>query len=217
MVEYLITKEQIKAARALRQWDQKDLADQIGISMTALGNIETGKSRPSSQTLSKIIHVFSQEGIEFIIGGVRHRQDIVSFIGGEECFEKLMIDAYEDQKKIKGEVLFKGADERKNSEIIDHMTLKMRDAGIRTRFLIEEGNSYILGNKEDYRCIPKKYYTSNDVTVIYGNKVAYYLGDGNIKPVLSDASVMIIHHPVLAENARRDFEFLWAHCKSPDF
>ena len=48
------TIEQIRAARALLDWSQSDLADKAGLSQTGIARIENGTNQPNSSTLEKI-------------------------------------------------------------------------------------------------------------------------------------------------------------------
>ena len=70
----MLSPAQIKAARALLEWTQADLAGRSELSKTALVNIEGGKSDPRASTLARIERVLEEAGIEFTNGdapGVR--------------------------------------------------------------------------------------------------------------------------------------------------
>jgi DNA-binding XRE family transcriptional regulator len=68
------TPAQIRAARAMTDMSQRQLAKLVGISANALVAIEKGRSDPRSSTLQKIIHLLEAGGIEFTDdGGVRPR------------------------------------------------------------------------------------------------------------------------------------------------
>ena len=62
----MITPRQIKAARGLVGWTQKELADKCGFSMGGINRLEREVSDPKASTLRLIQQVFEQEGIVFI-------------------------------------------------------------------------------------------------------------------------------------------------------
>jgi DNA-binding XRE family transcriptional regulator len=72
----MTTPAQIRAARALLDWTQADLAAKAGISPTSINTIEREKGDPKLSTLNAIRHALEQAGIEFQDGdrpGVRMR------------------------------------------------------------------------------------------------------------------------------------------------
>ena len=63
----MISVEQIKAARAMLNLSQKQLADKAGISVATLNNIERGaQTDPKISTLKAIEHALELKGIEFM-------------------------------------------------------------------------------------------------------------------------------------------------------
>ena len=70
----MITAAQIRAARALLDWEQTALAEKSGVSAVTISAIERGSSDPRASTLTKIQRAFEAAGIEFTNGeapGVR--------------------------------------------------------------------------------------------------------------------------------------------------
>ncbi|WP_043347760.1 helix-turn-helix transcriptional regulator [Methylobacterium sp. B1] len=75
----MLTPAHIRAARALLDITQPELAARAGMSKTALVNIERGTSVPKPATLSAIERVLTDAGIEFLPGdapGVRLRRAV---------------------------------------------------------------------------------------------------------------------------------------------
>lgn len=75
----MISAAQIRAARALLDWSQRDLAALCGISQPGLANIERGVSDPRVSTLKRIQEALEDAGVEFISEdgggeGVRRRK-----------------------------------------------------------------------------------------------------------------------------------------------
>ena len=62
----MISTKQIKAARSLLGWTQKDLADKCYLSQVGINRLEKGVSDPKSSTLRIIQAAFENEGIIFI-------------------------------------------------------------------------------------------------------------------------------------------------------
>lgn len=68
--EFMITPQQIRAARALANWSQTDLAKAASLSEMSIKNIERGVTDPRSSTLSAIENAFIGAGIIFMDAGV---------------------------------------------------------------------------------------------------------------------------------------------------
>ena len=66
----MITSEQVRAARALLRWEQKDLAEASGISLPSIKRLEGIKGVLSAQysTVDAIIAAFDRAGVEFTNG-----------------------------------------------------------------------------------------------------------------------------------------------------
>jgi len=64
----MITGEQLKAARALIRWDQKDLARHSKVSLPSVKRLEAlrGPLRANVTTVDALINAFDRAGIEFI-------------------------------------------------------------------------------------------------------------------------------------------------------
>ena len=53
-------KNQLRELRAVREWSQNDLADQLGVSRQTINALETGKYDPSLPLAMKIARLFDQ-------------------------------------------------------------------------------------------------------------------------------------------------------------
>lgn len=62
----MITAVQIRAARAILNWKQTDLAVAAGVSEMSIKNLEKGQTDPRVSTLRAIEDAFARSGIEFI-------------------------------------------------------------------------------------------------------------------------------------------------------
>lgn len=66
MLAAMITPRQIRAARALLDWSQQELADSAIISLNALARLERGIVDPRASTLSAVERALAKAGIEFL-------------------------------------------------------------------------------------------------------------------------------------------------------
>jgi predicted transcriptional regulator len=64
----MISPRQIRAARALLDWSQLELADRAIISLNALKRLESGRGDPRLSTVLAIKSALEAAGIEFVSG-----------------------------------------------------------------------------------------------------------------------------------------------------
>jgi transcriptional regulator with XRE-family HTH domain len=196
-----MTPDQIRAARALKNWSQAELAERVNMATPSIGNIESGKHAASPQTQAAILETFKNAGIEFIDGGVRHVQDAIQVLEGKDCYLRLLDDVFHTLKDTKNpELLISCSDDRKSPSTVNDAYRRMRKAGIKMRQLIEEGNTYLMGDSKEYRYMPKSYFI-NRVLVIYGEKAALVLDN--------ESKVLIFKDNVMAYVQRNIFDLLW--------
>lgn len=69
----MITPAQIRAARAMLQWKQSDLAAKSSISEVSIKNIERGKTDARASTLQAIQSALESAGVVFLDPG--HNRD----------------------------------------------------------------------------------------------------------------------------------------------
>lgn len=204
------TIEQIKAARALLGWSQKDLADHAGLSQTGIARIENGTHQPNTATMEKIVAALKKEGINFTDKGLEKDAYPIYFTSGkahEQAYLKLLEDACDHLATVKDpELLIMFGDDSVSPKSVNDMYRKMRAGGVKMRQLIAEGNSYLMGPLEEYRCIPRDLFI-NRVTLIYGNRIANESADV--------CRGMIRVDPVNAEIQRNMFNILWRTLKRP--
>jgi len=77
----MISSEQIRAARALLRWEQKDLAEASGVSLPSIKRLETqpGQLAAQPRTVDDLRAALEKAGVEFIAengggAGVRMRK-----------------------------------------------------------------------------------------------------------------------------------------------
>jgi transcriptional regulator with XRE-family HTH domain len=64
-----ITGDQVKAARLLLGWKQKEFAFSMRLSKTTVSHFETGRRQPSTATVAEIRFFLERAGVEFTSGG----------------------------------------------------------------------------------------------------------------------------------------------------
>jgi len=91
-----VTGRQIRAARALLEWDAEDLAAKAGLSRDTIFNIERSVVQARESTIERIIQTFAAYDIEFIPDeGVKKKTDSVAKLGGFKDFKFFMDQVYE--------------------------------------------------------------------------------------------------------------------------
>ena len=176
----------------------------------SIGNIESGKHIASPKTQSAIIETFEAAGIEFIDGGVRHRQDLVRVYEGNDCYLRLLDDAFRVLSLSQGEILFSGSDERRSPPEVIEKFRAMRRSGIRMRSLVKDGDTYLMGNLHEYRWMPQDLFVDSDVKTVFGDTVAYLISWQDTR------KVVLVRDSAIANEARRFFEFIWNLKKMPE-
>lgn len=199
----LISIQQIKAARALLDWNQEDLANHAGLSTDHIRRIETNRSK-SSDVLDAIYQAMTFHGVVFTKHGVELKPNAISIIEGVDWYLRLLDDVARSTPK---ELLFFYADDRASPPEVNQRLKKMRAAGVQMRQLVEEGNTYLMGPVSEYRYVPKERF-ENYVSLVYGDKVAICT-DSNTKAT-------VFNDPHLANVWRNIFSILWDTLKQPE-
>ncbi len=197
----------IRAARGLLGWGQKDLAERSGLSSTAIASLEQGKTEPHIETLEKIQTAFDLAGVVFTQNGVELKGQTVTTMDGDGWYLRLLDDVYYTLlDKPDAEYLTMCADDKVSSPEVNNRLKKIRNAGIRMRQLVQEGNTYLMGALKEYRYIPKGQFRNN-VSLIYGDKVAVITEHGTKAIVFKDAD--------LAATWSNIFDVLWNKLEEP--
>jgi len=196
----------IRAARALLNWGQKDLAARSDVSHMAITNLEQGKTEPQTETIEKICNAFELSGVAITEKGVEFREQTVATIEGDGWYLRLLDDVYHTlMDKPGAEYLTMCADDKASPAEVNNRLRKIRNAGIRMRQLVQEDNTHLMGPVAEYRYIPKKQF-KNNVSLIYGDKVAICIG-GAKAVVFKDAD--------LAATWRNIFDVMWNNLEQP--
>jgi transcriptional regulator with XRE-family HTH domain len=212
----MISISQIRAARALLDWTQGDLAKRSGLSLRALNSIERGLAVPRIDNLRFIQEALEKENIEFGANdGVRRkteRLDIVR-LEGDEYLNQHLIDVMQELRTPGAEVLYNLASEEVHAvlrpEMLDDYFRHIARHKITERVLVATNETYILSPPWTYRWLKPEAF-NHIFYIVYGDNVAFQiLGNPH--------RVIIIRNPGIADMFRRQFEFNWAMAETPWF
>lgn len=205
----IINYRQIRAARALLDWSQTDLAEAADIATSSIKNIESDASSARRETIAQIHDAFVSNGIEFLPhSGVRLKTDVVDVFEGRAATPALLDSIFQNASASQmPEVCIIGLDESFSVETDGAVLLaqhieRLKRAGIRERILICEGDRHFLNDKDSYRWLPKNYFTRSAPIYIYGDKVAVHTGSLRRKTIIIEARAF-------AQHLRSLFELLW--------
>jgi transcriptional regulator with XRE-family HTH domain len=199
--------KQIAAARHLAGLTLTQLADASGIDRSTIIKIENGKVEPRAGTLADITRALADAGVELIDRGARWLDDAIRTLEGEDAYLRLLDEIYQSMRRQPGaEVLFICIDDVLSTPEVVAANQRIRDAGIKCRYLTSEAATSFDFPRRDYRLIPQRYYT-NSVMVVFGNKVA----------TVSDAndSAIIVRDIDQARMVRGLFEMTWHNSPAP--
>jgi transcriptional regulator with XRE-family HTH domain len=202
----MITPSQIRAARSFLNLDQSVIAKAVGVSKANISEIENEKVMPKGATLAAIQKFFEIRGVEFKDGGITPAYKIVQIIEGNDAYLQLLDDVARNLGPKK-ELLKFGADERKSPPAVTEKNRELRKAGITMRYLVESGNTHLLGQLHEYRYIPAELFNKADIKLIYGTRVAYLMSWTNVPKVI------LIDDKFIAEEQTRMFEYIWRHAE----
>lgn len=202
----MLTREQIKAARALLDWSQRELAEKCGdVSEPTIKLVETGRVNSTPATLGAIRDCFEAAGVEFLPqSGVRFRDDLLTVLEPkgktDNVYVRLMEEVHHTVRGRYGEVLFSFIDQSLSSQEVVDRQLLIRKAGVGMRFLIRHGDTYVRYPLDEYRYLPKGKFVNNS-TVVFGDKVAFVINRLD--------KIIIIRDPDVAEIKKMEFDMLW--------
>ncbi len=197
----MIEPRQITAARALAGWSQTELAERSGLSNAAVQVIEAGKGSPKTESIDLIRKAFEQESVFFTDKGVEVRDTAIYTISGEDWWLDVLDDVYYsliDQKDA--ELLLMFSDDRESPKEVNDRIRKIRNAGIKIRQLVKEGNTYLMAPVSEYKWVPKEHFR-NRVLLTYGNKVVLCAEDNTKALVVKDKGI--------SDSFKNTFEMLW--------
>jgi len=209
------TVEQIRAARALIGWSQRELANNSSLSQTGIARIENGTNQPNASTLEKIIKAFDKNGVEFIdTTGVKKRPEgKVTVLYGHDGFQTFLEEAYETLKgKADRTVVVNNVSENQflkwEKDYAQLHEQRMRSIDARYKIIVEKGDSnFTASDYAQYRCVHSQNF-SNISYYIYANVAALiYFTEDNVK-------IYTIQSNAIADFFREEFNKTWENAKA---
>ena len=208
----MMTIHQIKAARALLDWTQADLARAAALHLNVVNNIERGTSNPRQGTLEKLQVALEGSGIALIsTRGVELRRDTVTMIKHEgDGFIKALTRDIVANTPSDGEVLsilpdirnFSAHDPDANRDY----AVQKSEKGFGERLITRDMPGFYPKQAAAYRVVAPESLGPVD-TIIYGDRVAHIFW--------SAQEVVILKNTDLAATQRRVFEQFWATGHEP--
>lgn len=206
---------QIRAARALLNWSQDDLARAALVASSSVKNVENENTSARRETIEQIRSALEMNGIEFLPGsGVKLKTDVVTTVIGKSAtaalFENLYTTAHASADR---EILVLGLDEAFATQYDglarwqDHY-VRLDKAGIGQKILVNEGTREFLKGEASYRLLPRERFGKTVPVFIYGDKVATHTGTLRRRTI-------IIEDKALADLQRSIFHALWADARAP--
>ena len=202
---------QMRAARALLDWSQSDLADKAGLSQTGIARIENDTNQPNSSTLEKIGTAFDAADVEFINdSGVKKRKGEIRTLKGVEGFKTFMNEIYEHAQTHGGEFCLHNARPENWHKWLGAEWFQMHskrmanlDTDINFKITAEEGNTDLISDKfAEYRWFPIDLFNDQSIYA-FGDKLAFiHFGEDTV-------SVDILENNKFAEGFRILFNVAW--------
>lgn len=207
----MITPEQIRAARALLNWKQSDLAEKSGISLPSINNIERNIGSPRLSTLEALRGALQSAGIDFIgNNGVQKHSEIFEMkeFQGDEFIEKLNDDLFQCMRGSDDVVMMYGIDDRMYPKHAPQQTIRyyehQKKTGFVEKVLSRQEDTFFLSPVHCYR------WTLPETVGL----VPYYVYKDRIALIMWEKKrVILIRSQDIADTFQKQFEFLWDQAK----
>lgn len=204
----LITADQIRAARALKNWSQTDLAERTGLAVPTIANIELGKQMPGKNTIEKIIDAFSIGGISFTPNGVEFDHKEIYSLTGLGKFKHLLEDAIrilQDLPEKEREFLVFSADHSRTSEEEVELFQTMHSKGIAHKSIVSNKGPLLDSVPQQIKMIDKKYFDERGAVFVFADRVAFYTARDEENP----PTTLVITNERTAQTYKKMFYFMW--------
>jgi transcriptional regulator with XRE-family HTH domain len=207
----MISPSQCRAARALLNWSQPELAEKCDMHVQTISNFENETSTPSKTTLLKIITIIQQQGIALLDNdGIQRTHNITKQYDGIEGFRAFMDDVYETSRTIGGEICLLNAKPDNwikwlGAEWMGYHTKRMEEISDRFTFRIttQEGErNFISKSFAEYRWVPKEIWNQHSYYA-YGDKIAFLNFEDN------NVHILVITHKHFAQTHKFLFNLVW--------
>lgn len=202
---------QIRAARALLDWSQDDLAQATNLSIATIRKLELGYISPRSTTTDVLCQALEEAGIEFTDAeGVRRRQEEVRIYHGAQGCLNFMEDVVSTSKRTGSEMLAVASSGlaltylfgAEAGQCLEEAVAK-RDIACAKIILTDTFDLPLSTPRLEYRSISSNYVDPMPFCV-YGDKYALLAASDH--PV---SKIVVVQSPVAARASRKQFESMW--------
>lgn len=212
---------QISAARGLLRWSGNVLAEKAGLTRDTVNRIEDGSVQPQKGTLTDIIRVFDQNGVEFTENwGVRFKPQGVEVLIGEQGLQRFFDGVFEYSKTHGGTIMQLGIEEdmfwamgvdfaNAHRKRMTDLVKERKDIKV-LAILCEGDTNFIASDYNQYRWISKEMFSPVPF-YIYGECLAIM----NFQTVPSP-TIILHKFPAITEAYRKQFDIFWKMTKEPD-
>ena len=192
-----LTPDQLRAARALLNISQDELARGAGVAVTSIRQFELGATANLQQKTENALLTHLGHKIEFIgTRGVALREADHSVLDGKDAIARLYEDIEEHLHGQDGaEILFLCGEPCLFTPDLAPRLISLKEAGFACRTICHDEKT-----DEPVRIIPQGF-APLALQAVYGSTVAQMLGPERI---------LIARSRTLADGQRRAFELLWA-------
>jgi transcriptional regulator with XRE-family HTH domain len=193
-----ITPDQLRAARALLNISQDDLARGSGVAVTSIRQFELGTTANLQQKTEGALQAFLGEKIEFIgARGVALRETKPQVLEGETVIAQMFEDirvTLRGQENAEALFMYSDASGALQPKIADYCTV-MHKGSFSYRSICHKNNEAAFTRMfpTDYALLP--------LQVVYGWTVAQMIGHDQI---------LLVRSAMLAKGLKQTFEMLWS-------
>ncbi len=212
----MISPTQMRAARAMLDLSQGEVAKSLGIAANTLSNIESGQSDAPASRLKEIQDYYESEGVEFTQDdGVKRSSHRIQVYQGLKGFADFRNDILFEARKEPLDVCVSNVDERefdkwgagKVNE--DYFAEMKNNQPKRFRILVRENDNHLSASGyATYRWLPDVKFGKISF-FIYAQKTAILSFADN------DFQAFIISHPQVSAFYRQEFDNLWSQAHDP--
>ncbi len=207
----MITPTQMRAARAMLDLSQTEVADSLGIKGNSLSKIEGGAETTATR-IKEIQQFYERAGVEFIENeGVRWRKAEVRKYQGKQGFLSFMLHVYETAAKKGDPICVAYVDERDWQRTLGEdvaLELRQKTSALRkvdAKILVKEGDwNFTATDYAKYMWLPAEDMGETPF-YIFGNNIAFIQFAENVENV----EVLVLEHPVFAKSFLKMFDSVW--------
>jgi len=208
MKDLIISPRLSRAARALLDWQQIDLATHAGLSLSAVKDFEAGSAKTRPNTQKTIQNTLENNGIEFpSSGGVRAIDDVATItrFTGPTFMQKWNDDIFQSCTDPRQEILTSSTDEQLWSSPLvvqanQQFLTWLKQSQTTLKSLIPEGHKTFNLPKKCYRFVPASM-LGKITYCLYADRLAFILW--------KKKQIIVIRNKSIVETFRSQFDYLW--------